>query len=219
MVPKFFSLFLTTLLIALSIINVSSQALFPAILIFGDSAVDTGNNNFITSIVSPNRADHRPYGRDYPNHKPTGRFSNGKLIPDFLAGTLGLKETVPSFLDPGLSDKDLITGVSFGSAGSGFDDLTSLATRGISMSKQVEYLKKYIERLEKIVGEKKAKKIIKKALVVINSGTNDFVINYYDLLTRRLQYNVTGYQDFVLKRLQSSVEVLAFSLLPPPPYQ
>uniref|UniRef100_A0A803LCS4 Uncharacterized protein n=1 Tax=Chenopodium quinoa TaxID=63459 RepID=A0A803LCS4_CHEQI len=163
-----------------------TQALFPAILVFGDSAVDTGNNNFINTIISPNRADHPPYGRDFPSHKLNGRFSNGKLVPDFLADTLGLKESVPPFLDPRLSDKDLITGVCFGSAGSGYDDLTSKTTKAIPMSKQVEYFKKYIERVTSIVGEKKAKDIIRKALVVINSGTNDFVINYYDLPTRRL---------------------------------
>lgn len=217
MAPKFLSIFLTILLNAISNTDVSAQAIFPAILIFGDSAVDTGNNNYITPIISPSRADHPPYGRDFPNHKPTGRFSNGKLVPDLLADTLGLKESVPPFLDPGLSDKDLITGVSFGSAGSGFDDLTSVPTGALTMSKQVGHFRKYIEKIEKIVGEKKAKDIIRKALVVINSGSNDFVINYYDLPTRRLQYNITGYQDFVLKRLQSFVEVLALSLLPPPP--
>ncbi|CAO2840021.1 unnamed protein product [Amaranthus hypochondriacus] len=208
MAQKFLFIFITITLSAISTLNVNAQPLFPAILIFGDSTVDTGNNNYIVSILSPNRADHRPYGKDFPSHKATGRFSNGKLVPDFLAETLGLKESVPPFLDPGLSDKDLITGVSFGSAGSGFDDITSVSTRGISMTKQVEYFKKYIEKIGMIVGEKKAKEIIKKALVVINAGTNDFVINYYDLPTRRLQYNITGYQEFVLSRVQSFIEEL-----------
>lgn len=212
MAQKFLFIFITITLSAISTLNVNAQPLFPAILIFGDSTVDTGNNNYIVSILSPNRADHRPYGKDFPSHKATGRFSNGKLVPDFLAETLGLKESVPPFLDPGLSDKDLITGVSFGSAGSGFDDITSVSTRGISMTKQVEYFKKYIEKIGMIVGEKKAKEIIKKALVVINAGTNDFVINYYDLPTRRLQYNITGYQEFVLSRVQSFIEVISLSL-------
>ncbi|KAL2899228.1 hypothetical protein RDABS01_024310 [Bienertia sinuspersici] len=196
MEPNFLFIFLIILLQTISNTIVSAQSIFPAILILGDSAVDAGNNNFIAPIASPNRADHPPYGRDFPNHKPT----------DLLADTIGLKESVPPFLDPRLSDKELTTGVSFGSAGSGFDDLTSLPTGAIPMSKQVGHLRKYIARIERIVGERNAKEIIRKAIVLINSGTNDFVISYYDLPSRRLQYNMTGYQDFVLRRLQSFVE-------------
>ncbi|KAK9690696.1 hypothetical protein RND81_09G147900 [Saponaria officinalis] len=197
-----------TILNVISKIDVNAQPLFPTILVFGDSAVDTGNNNFVTPIISPNRANHRPYGRDFLDHKPTGRFSNGKLVPDFLAETLGLKEVLPPYLDPSVSDKELVTGVSFGSGGAGFDELTSFATGAISMSKQVEYLRQYIEKVTKIVGEKRCRELIKKALVVINAGTDDFVINYYDLPTRRLQYNITGYHYFVLDRVQSFTEEL-----------
>jgi len=42
------------------------------------------------------------------------------------ASYLGLKELVPPYLDPNLSDKELVTGVSFASAGSGFDPLTPM---------------------------------------------------------------------------------------------
>ncbi|KAL9238432.1 hypothetical protein vseg_012852 [Gypsophila vaccaria] len=197
-----------TILHVLSKIHVNAQPLFPAILVFGDSAVDTGNNNYVTPIISPNRANHPPYGRDFPSHKPTGRFSNGKLVPDFLAETLGLKEVLPPYLDPRVSDKELLTGVSFGSGGAGFDDLTSFATGAISMSRQVEYLRKYIERVTKTVGEKQCKEIIKKSLVVINGGTDDFVINYYDLPTRRLQYSIAEYHSFVLDRVQNFIQEL-----------
>jgi len=43
---------------------------------------------------------------------------------DCTASYLGLKELVPPYLDPNLSDEELMTGVSFASAGSGFDPLT-----------------------------------------------------------------------------------------------
>jgi len=49
--------------------SVNGQQLFPAILVFGDSSVDTGNNNYYTPITSLNRADHPPYGIDFPTHK------------------------------------------------------------------------------------------------------------------------------------------------------
>lgn len=60
----------------------SKAQMVPAIYVFGDSLVDVGNNNYLTlSIV---KANHRHYGIDFPDHKPTGRFSNGKNVADFV---------------------------------------------------------------------------------------------------------------------------------------
>ncbi|KAL8225115.1 hypothetical protein R6Q57_017673 [Mikania cordata] len=129
--------------------------MFPAILIFGDSTVDTGNNNYITTAI---KANHYPYGKDFPTHIPTGRFSNGRLSVDFLASMLGVKQSIPSFLHPGLSAYELLTGVSFASAGTGYDTLTAAITRVLPMYKQLDYFRSYSERLKKIVGEKEAQR-------------------------------------------------------------
>lgn len=53
-----------------------------AFFVFGDSLVDNGNNNYLATEA---RADSPPYGIDYPTHRPTGRFSNGLNIPDYLS--------------------------------------------------------------------------------------------------------------------------------------
>lgn len=58
----------------------NAQPLVPALLIFGDSVVDVGNNNNLETIV---KANFPPYGRDFIKHKPTGRFCNGKLASDY----------------------------------------------------------------------------------------------------------------------------------------
>lgn len=52
----------------------------PCYFIFGDSLVDSGNNNNIQSLA---RANYLPYGIDYPAG-PTGRFSNGKTTVDVI---------------------------------------------------------------------------------------------------------------------------------------
>ncbi|KAK1570663.1 hypothetical protein Q3G72_005420 [Acer saccharum] len=180
---------------------------FPStILIFGDSTVDTGNNNYIKTLAKGN---YLPYGQDFPGHIPTGRFSNGKLVPDFIASALGIKaEAVPPFLDPNLSDDQLLSGVSFASGGSGFDDLTTLVSKAITVYKQIKLFRDYIRRIKGIVGEEKAKKIISGSLVVISAGTNDFIFSFYDIPTRRLAFSVGRYQDFLLDRLQSFVKEL-----------
>lgn len=54
-----------------------------AFFVFGDSLVDNGNNNYLATTA---RADSPPYGIDFaPSHRPTGRFSNGYNIPDFIS--------------------------------------------------------------------------------------------------------------------------------------
>lgn len=58
-----------------------------AVLVFGDSTADPGNNNYVSTIFKSN---FLPYGRDFANRKPTGRFTNGRLTTDFL-GTYNIK--------------------------------------------------------------------------------------------------------------------------------
>lgn len=53
----------------------------PALFIFGDSLVDVGNNNFLSSIAKSN---YFPYGIDFNNMQPTGRFCNGKTFVDLI---------------------------------------------------------------------------------------------------------------------------------------
>jgi len=54
-----------------------------ALFIFGDSTVDSGNNNYIDTIPE-NKADYKPYGQNGVFDKPSGRFSNGRVITDFI---------------------------------------------------------------------------------------------------------------------------------------
>ncbi|KAG0446872.1 hypothetical protein HPP92_028639 [Vanilla planifolia] len=57
------------------------SSLAPAFFVLGDSTVDSGTNNFLGTLA---RADRFPYGRDFDTHRPTGRFSNGRIIVDSL---------------------------------------------------------------------------------------------------------------------------------------
>lgn len=70
--------FFIFLVVVVSVGN--GQPLVPAIIIFGDSIVDVGNNNNLTTLI---KANFPPYGRDFVTHRPTGRFCNGKLATDF----------------------------------------------------------------------------------------------------------------------------------------
>lgn len=62
---------------------VVSKAEFTAMFAFGDSLTDPGNNNYLNSLA---KANYVPYGVDF-YQGPSGRFSNGRTIIDYL-GTL-----------------------------------------------------------------------------------------------------------------------------------
>lgn len=185
-----------------------------ALFVFGDSTVDAGNNDY---ILTPTKGDHVPYGRDFIDHKPTGRFSNGKLATDFLSEALGLKETLPAYLDPALTSQDLVTGVCFASAGSGFDNATAEGSAALPLWKQVQYFKNYQTALANVVGDEQASGIISNALFVCGTGVNDFLPN------RRPLMSLDSYQDFLLHSVNNFIQELysegarkiAFLALPP----
>jgi hypothetical protein len=100
----------------------AAQQQASAVIVFGDSTVDTGNNNVIDTVLKSN---FPPYGRDMAGAKATGRFCNGRLPPDFISETLGLPPLVPAYLDPAYGIQDFAQGVCFASAGTGLDNATA----------------------------------------------------------------------------------------------
>lgn len=50
--------------------NAQNRSKISALLVFGDSAVDSGNNNFITPAVY--KANYPPYGINFPGRLATG---------------------------------------------------------------------------------------------------------------------------------------------------
>ncbi|KVI01010.1 Lipase, GDSL, partial [Cynara cardunculus var. scolymus] len=179
-----------------------------AIFVFGDSTVDAGNNNF---IKTPMKSNFPPYGRDFINHIPTGRFTNGRLVSDFIASYTGVKDIMPAYLDPTLRIEDLMTGVSFASAGSGFDPVTATLSSAISLEQQMEYFKEYKSKMEMFIGNEKTLDIIKNAVFMLSAGTNDFIVNYFGLgepITQFMYPNVTSYHMLLFQNVEQLIKKL-----------
>nr|XP_043615319.1 GDSL esterase/lipase At5g18430-like [Erigeron canadensis] len=178
-----------------------------AFFVFGDSLVDNGNNNFLMTTA---RADLPPYGIDYPTHRPSGRFCNGKNIPDLIAEEIGVEPLLP-YLDRQLDGKKLLNGANFASAGIGIlNDTGFQFVNVIRMPYQLAFFEQYQKRVANLIGPEKTKKLVNEALVLITCGGNDFVNNYY-LVRRSLrsfQYQLPDYvkllvteYEKILKRL------------------
>jgi hypothetical protein len=63
-------------------IELPSNVTLPAVFVFGDSIMDTGNNN--NNMKTLARCNFPPYGKDFKGGVPTGRFGNGKVPSDLI---------------------------------------------------------------------------------------------------------------------------------------
>ncbi|KAH7576675.1 hypothetical protein JRO89_XS01G0129600 [Xanthoceras sorbifolium] len=198
-------LFLVAILVLNLVYNVGAKAKVPAVIVFGDSSVDAGNNNLISTVLKSN---FQPYGRDFEGGRPTERFSNGRIPPDFISEAFGLKPAIPAYLDPMYTISDFVTGVCFASAGTGYDNATSNVLNVIPLWKELENYKDYQKRLRAYVGEKKANHIFREALYLMSLGTNDFLENYYTFPARRSQFTVKQYQDFLVGLAENFIREL-----------
>ncbi|KAL0306324.1 UNVERIFIED_CONTAM: GDSL esterase/lipase [Sesamum radiatum] len=181
-----------TLLLLLQILKTDAKV--SSIIVFGDSTVDSGNNNYIPTVLKSN---FKPYGRDFDGGRATGRFSNGRVPTDFISEAFGLKTAVPAYLDPAYTIKDFATGVCFASAGTGYDNFTSKVLSVIPLWKELEYYKEYQSRLRDYLGNDKGNEVLGEALYIISIGTNDFLENYYLLPSRSSEYSIEEYQKFL----------------------
>ncbi|KAA3471593.1 GDSL esterase/lipase [Gossypium australe] len=79
----------------------------PCYFIFGDSLSDNGNNNNLNTLAKVN---YSPYGIDFPKG-PTGRFSNGKNMQDYIAKHLGFTRSMPPFAES--EGENILNGVNY----------------------------------------------------------------------------------------------------------
>ncbi|KAI4374791.1 hypothetical protein MLD38_012744 [Melastoma candidum] len=173
----------------------TTDARVVALIVFGDSSVDTGNNNQLQTVAKSN---FPPYGRDFYGGKPTGRFCNGRITSDFISQAFGLRPFVPAYLDPAYSIKDFVTGVCFASSGTGYDNATAGFLSVLSLPKQLGNFRKYRGELWKHMGEEPARVILTEALYIVSLGTNDFLWTYYGLGGRSSVYSIEEYQTFLI---------------------
>ncbi|CAN6573657.1 unnamed protein product [Malus baccata var. baccata] len=140
-----------------------------ALFVFGASLFDPGNDQYLNLSVA---AMNWPYGETFFRH-PTGRFSDGRLVPDFIANFAKLP-MLPPYLQSG--PHVLTDGANFASAGSGVLVETSPGT--LSFPKQLSYFKKATKLLEQQLGHVETKSLLKRSVYLINMGTNDYSTFY-----------------------------------------
>ncbi|KAJ4917438.1 GDSL esterase/lipase [Raphanus sativus] len=167
------------------------NATIPALIVFGDSIMDTGNNNRLPTLL---KCNFPPYGKDFPGGLATGRFSDGRVPSDLIAEKLGIAKSLPAFMNPNLKPQDLLKGVTFASGGTGYDPLTAKIMSVISVWDQLTYFKQYISTIKQHFGEKKAQDILDHSFFVVCSSSNDLA---HTFMAQSHKYDRTSYANFL----------------------
>jgi phospholipase/lecithinase/hemolysin len=76
---------------------------FRTVYAFGDSFTDTGNTRSTTGPYSFGYVSSPPYGATF-FHRSTNRYSDGRLVVDFLAEALALPSYLPPYLAVSVSN-------------------------------------------------------------------------------------------------------------------
>ncbi|XP_043725339.1 GDSL esterase/lipase At3g48460 isoform X1 [Telopea speciosissima] len=122
---------------------------FSRIYAFGDSYTDTGNTKSSTGPTMFQHVSNLPYGTTFFN-KPTNRYSDGRLVIDFVAETLNLPY-LPPFLDR--ADMDTSHGVNFAVAGSTAIDHEFFVRNNLTVDNTPESLKTELLWFDKFLEE------------------------------------------------------------------
>ncbi|XP_030451366.1 GDSL esterase/lipase At5g03610-like isoform X1 [Syzygium oleosum] len=112
--------------------NVSPKRLF----VFGDSYADTGNTE------KSSGAWHLPYGATFPG-EPSGRFSDGLVLTDYVASFLGIKSPQPYSWRNDANQTLLQHGMNFAYGGTGVFDTMA---REPNMTTQIDYFQSLVEQ-------------------------------------------------------------------------
>ncbi|KDO45746.1 hypothetical protein CISIN_1g016962mg [Citrus sinensis] len=145
-----------------------------ALFIFGDSLFDAGINNYINTTTDY-QANFWPYGESFFDY-PTGRFSDGRLIPDFIAEYAELP-FIPTFL-PYHNHDQFTYGVNFASGGAGALVETHQGFV-IDLETQLSYFKIVEKLLKQKLGDEEAETLLSEAVYLFGVGGND----YFNLFT------------------------------------
>ncbi|XP_022850858.1 GDSL esterase/lipase At1g29670-like [Olea europaea var. sylvestris] len=155
---------------------VKGEPLVPCLFFMGDSLFDNGNNNFLSTMAKSN---YPPYGIDYPDG-PTGRFSNGRNIADFLAQLLGFDNPIPPFVSA--RGSKILRGVNYASGAAGIREESGFQVGDrISLNRQLLNHRTTISRFYLFFGRNvgATKDYLNKCLYIVNMGNNDYINNYF----------------------------------------
>lgn len=171
---------LCAILVLVSLFFSKAQSGIPdnhvALYVFGDSLYDTGMGLY--GKIGP-AAKSSPYGMTYFK-RPAGRFSDGRVISDFIAQYANLSFPQP-YLRKGFNN--FTEAVNFADCSSGV--LVETRPNTLNLKLQVNYFVQMVQKLEQEIGQEETSKVVSNAVYLLNTGANDYA-DLYNLNTKPL---------------------------------
>ncbi|KAL0551801.1 hypothetical protein IC582_010890 [Cucumis melo] len=185
--------------------------------VFGDSQADNGNNNdMLEREYGRARADYKPYGIDFPPSSssssfiPTGRFTNGRNVPDFIAQFLGFRDYIPPFRTT--KSQTILKGANYASGGAGILLETGRTLGEVSsIKKQLENHNYTISQMHRLFGSSsKLKSYLKECLYTVQIGSNDYLNNYFmpTIYMTSTQYSPQAFATALNEDLSRQLKIL-----------
>ncbi|KAK1433402.1 hypothetical protein QVD17_10312 [Tagetes erecta] len=185
---------------------VAGQQQAPAIWVMGDSLVDSGNTNFLSSIV---RADYYPYGCDY-YRGPSGRFCNARTFSDILGDWMGIPAP-PPFSDPSTAGNKIMGGVNYASAAAGIlDESGQHYGDRYSLNQQVVNFESTLGNLRTMMNPSDLTQLLSNSIVVMAFGTTDYINNYLmpNIYSSSRSYTPEAFANLLLNSYSRQIHAL-----------
>ncbi|XP_051125535.1 sinapine esterase-like isoform X2 [Andrographis paniculata] len=184
---------------------------YDSIVSFGDSLSDTGNGLLPELHQGPCLACNPPNGRTY-FHRPTGRFSDGRIVIDFIAQSLGLPLLQPYFPeayeDAAQRRRTFSAGVNFAVAGASvlsyefYDKIFGYQNpyTTVSLGTQMEWFRTFL------AGFPDGRKYLERSLIILGPiGGNDY--NHLFMQERSLN-ELRSLVPIVVSKIGSTIQEL-----------
>ncbi|KAJ9135965.1 hypothetical protein P3X46_033083 [Hevea brasiliensis] len=178
----------------------------PCYFIFGDSLVDSGNNN---NLATNAKVNYPPYGIDFPEG-PTGRFCNGRTTADVIGELLGFDNFIPSFLSA--KGSEILKGVNYASGSAGIRSETGKQLGvNIDLNTQLQNHQVTISHIVDLLGSKdSATEYLNKCFYSVVIGSNDYINNYFlpQFYNTSSQYTPEQYAEVLMEQYSQQIMTL-----------
>uniref|UniRef100_A0A804UC32 GDSL esterase/lipase n=1 Tax=Zea mays TaxID=4577 RepID=A0A804UC32_MAIZE len=211
------------LLLAYCLSGVSSSAgppprSFTSLFALGDSYIDAGNFVTMATPVAPVWVDKPPYGMTF-FERPTGRFSDGRVIVDFVAAALGVPFLPASLANSSDDDVARRGGVNFAVGGATAVDVAFFERRRLVpfklLNNSLDVQLGWFEELEpslcnataETAGSYGGGRCFSRSLFLVGEfGVNDYTFLW---TANKTESEVMAFVPRVVRTIASAVEVQA----------
>ncbi|KAH7292161.1 hypothetical protein KP509_29G053800 [Ceratopteris richardii] len=178
---------------------------YPSVYVFGASMVDSGEN-FVAMPLRQD-ADFEPYSVDY-FEKPTGRWSNGRNLIDFITQGLGIGLLSPYLQSFG---SNFTYGVNFASSGSHARNKTASGDNSgglfcllVQIDQFREYQESVLSQHRSVLGQQRMRQHFSNSIYFIETAHND----YLSVAFQSEDFDAINLTEIVIAAIKDALQAL-----------